>query len=643
MKYLLSVARRLAMPLTLAACGMTGLQAQTTKLPVQLGVASYNIHHGEGTDGKFDYHRLAKQLERWQPDVIALQEVDSMTTRSGKTYALGTLAEMTRYYETFCPAMDYQGGKYGIGLLSRQKPLKVKSYALPGKEEPRRLVVAEFKDYAVACTHLSLNAEERMASLPIILEAARNTDKPFILAGDWNDTPDSPFIKAMAKEFDFCSNTQQATYPSDTPKDCIDYIAIYKRGREKTGPKQVWEGPFINEPAVVTSRTVGTDKVASDHRAIFAHFALPTPANKLMTTPPYLQLATPTSVNVMFQTNSVCHCWVEFGTDSLHTQRARTILDGQEVCYDIENNILLKDLKPGTRYFYRVCAQELLLKRAYENHFGGDTLRTKFYSFTTPDIGKDDEFVCAIFNDLHESKETYDALRQLMEQEGVNPNFVIFNGDCLPEPTNREHALRMIHALADPINGAERPIIFLRGNHEIRNYYSAGMHHQIGYYNDKTYAAFTRGNTRFVLLDCGEDKPDDTGVYAGLNDFTQLRLDQVAFLKKELKSKDFKQAKHHVLISHIPVFGDLDNYRPCLDLWGPLLKKAPFDVAIAAHTHSAAFYPEGTDGCQFPVYVGGGPSVKEGTVSILTLKNGKLSMRVLSNNPKSRWTLDISK
>ena len=102
-----------------------------------------------------------------------------------------------------------------------------------------------------------------MASLPVILEAARSTDKPFILAGDWNDTPDSPFIKAMAKEFEFCSSTQQATYPSDTPKDCIDYIAIYKRGREKTGPKQVWEGPFINEPAVVTSRTVGTDKVAS--------------------------------------------------------------------------------------------------------------------------------------------------------------------------------------------------------------------------------------------------------------------------------------------------------------------------------------------------------------------------------------------
>lgn len=637
-KHLFNKMRRLALPLMAAICSPACAQAQTTNLPIQAGIASYNIHHGEGTDGKYDFERLASQFNHWQADVIALQEVDSMTTRSGKTYTLGALADITRYYDTFCPTMDYQGGKYGIGMLSRQKPLKVTSYALPSKEEPRRLMVAEFKDYVVACTHLSLNADDRMASLPIILQAARNTDKPFVIAGDWNDTPNSPFIKALSKDFCLRSNTRLATFPADSPKDCIDYIAVYKRSGE---PKYSRSYCYVNEPAVVTTATVGSSKTASDHRPIFAKMIFPTPVEKLMTTKPYLQLSTPTSVNVMFQTNSVSHCWVEFGTDTFHTQRARTLLDGQEVCYDIENNIQLKNLQPGTRYFYRVCATEILLKQAYATHFAGDTLRTPFYSFQTPDTKNNGDFVCAIFNDLHESKETYDALLQLMENEGINPNFVIFNGDCLPEPTNREHALHMIHALADPINGAERPIIFLRGNHEIRNCYSAGMHHQIGYYNDKTYSAFTRGNTRFVLLDCGEDKPDDSDVYAGLNDFTQLRLDQVDFLKQELKSKNFKQAKHRVLISHIPVFGNTDKYRPCLDLWGPLLKKAPFDVAIGAHTHQAAFHPEGTNGCQYPVYIGGGPSAKNATVSILTLKNGQLTMRVLSNNKKTRWTLNM--
>lgn len=377
--------------------------------------------------------------------------------------------------------------------------------------------------------------------------------------------------------------------------------------------------------------------LASDHRPIFADIVLPTPVDKLLTTQPYLQLATPTSMNVMFQTNSVCHCWIEYGTDMQHTQRARTILDGQEVCYDIENNIKLDNLKPGTRYYYRVCAMEILYKGAYSNHFGADTLRTPFYSFRTPAL-KDEDFTCLVFNDLHEHGETLAHLRQLAK--GIDYDFVIFNGDCLPEPRNREHAISMIHSLADEVNGAEKPVIFLRGNHEIRNFYSAGMHHQIGYYNDKTYSAFTRGNTRFMLLDLGEDKPDSTPVYGGLNDFTQLRNDQVEFIKKELSSREFKSARNHVLISHIPVFGNTDTYRPCTELWGPMLSRAPFDVALAAHTHQAKFYPKGIDGCHFPVYVGGGYNKTDATVAVLSCRGGKLSMRVLSDNPDTRWTLN---
>ena len=260
-KHLFNKMRRLALPLMAAICSPACAQAQTTNLPIQAGIASYNIHHGEGTDGKYDFERLANQFNHWQADVIALQEVDSMTTRSGKTYALGTLADITRYYDTFCPTMDYQGGKYGIGMLSRQKPLKVTSYALPGKEEPRRLMVAEFKDYVVACTHLSLNADDRMASLPIILQAARNTDKPFVIAGDWNDTPNSPFIKALSKDFCLRSNTRLATFLADSPKDCIDYIAVYKRSGE---PNYSRSYCYVNEPAVVTTATVGSSKTASD-------------------------------------------------------------------------------------------------------------------------------------------------------------------------------------------------------------------------------------------------------------------------------------------------------------------------------------------------------------------------------------------
>lgn len=71
-----------------------------------------------------------------------------------------------------------------------------------------------------------------------------------------------------------------------------------------------------------------------------------------------------------------------------------------------------------------------------------------------------------------------------------------------------------------------------------------------------------------------------------------------------------------------------------------MLSHAPFNVALAAHTHNAKFYPNGVDGCRYPVYVGGGYNKKDATVTVLSCRRGKLSMRVLSDNPGTRWTLN---
>ena len=616
-------------------------KAQTPTGKSRLRVASYNIQHGMGMDGRLDYLRTARVLEQINADVVAVQEVDSMTRRTGHTYALGEIADAMRYYASYAAAIDFDGGRYGIGILSRQRPLRIERRALPGREEARAIIVAEFKDYVFAATHLSLTEEDRMASLAIITEIARASRKPFIIAGDMNAEPGSTFIGELEKDFHICSKNAKS-WPADKPQACLDYIAAYKSYGDvkRPGADDEWANyrPYVGEPAVTLNAQV-VNTQASDHRPIYADIVLPTPTAQLLTTQPYLQLATRTSMNVMFQTNCVGHCWIEYGTDTLNTRRARALMDGQEVCYDIENNIKLDHLQPGTRYYYRVCVQEILHKSAYANHFGGDTLRTRFYSFRTP--GDDGDFGCLVFNDLHDQSKTYGRLRELAKDEDYD--FVIFNGDCLPEPRNRNHAIDMIHRLADAIGGAEKPVVFLRGNHEIRNFYSAGMHSLIGYYGDKTYAAFTWGKTRFVMLDPGEDKPDSTPVYGGLNDFTQLRMDQTEFIKHELKSKEFKQARHRVLISHIPIFGNTDKYRPCTEMWGGMLAKAPFDLGIGAHTHTARLHRQGVDGCGFPVYIGGGYKIDSATVAVLTCREGRLSLKVLADNDDNQWTLDLGR
>lgn len=422
-------------------------KAQTPTGKNRLRVASYNIQHGMGMDGRLDYLRTARVLEKINADVVAVQEVDSMTRRTGHTYALGEIADAMRYYASYAAAIDFDDGRYGIGILSRQRPLRIERRALPGREEARAIIVAEFKDYVFAATHLSLTEEDRMASLAIITEMARASRKPFIIAGDMNAEPGSTFIGELEKDFHICSKNAKS-WPADKPQACLDYIAAYKSYGDvkRPGADDEWANyrPYVGEPAVTLNAQV-VNTQASDHRPIYADIVLPTPTAQLLTTQPYLQLATRTSMNVMFQTNCVGHCWIEYGTDTLNTRRARALMDGQEVCYDIENNIKLDHLQPGTRYYYRVCVQEILHKSAYANHFGGDTLRTRFYSFRTP--GDDGDFACLVFNDLHDQSKTFGRLRELAKDEDYD--FVIFNGDCLPEPRNRNHAIDMIHRLAD--------------------------------------------------------------------------------------------------------------------------------------------------------------------------------------------------
>ena len=214
-----------------------------------LKVMTYNVRHCAGMDLVLDYGRIATVVAQQQPDVVALQELDSMTGRSEQRYQLGELASRTGYHPVFGAAIDYDGGKYGVGILTRETPLSTKRIPLPG-DEPRVLLVVELQDYVIACTHLDLEEEPRLASVPLIIEEAQRWQKPFLLAGDWNDTPDSELLQEMAKYFTILSG-DQASYPADEPQDCLDYVAVFKGNF-----MEVLKSTVINEPE------------ASDHQPV---------------------------------------------------------------------------------------------------------------------------------------------------------------------------------------------------------------------------------------------------------------------------------------------------------------------------------------------------------------------------------------
>lgn len=584
-------------------------------------IMSYNIRNGRGMDEKTDLQRVADVIKRAHPDVIALQEIDNMTKRSGGIDVLRTLADETLMYPVFAPAIQFDGGKYGVGILSKEKPLSSRYIPLPGSDERRVLLLVEFDKYVLGCTHLALTEEDRMASIPFIRGEAERLDKPFFLAGDWNDTLNSAFMNELTKDFLLLSNPEQLTFPASQPVESLDHIAVYKSA----------------DPFSVLARWVIDEPMASDHRPVMLSIRFKAKVEDIFRAKPYLQNPVNNGITIMWQTRVPAYSWVEYGTDTLNLKRARTLVDGQVICNDLHNKIRLEGLEPGKKYYYRVHSQEITLYHAYLKSFGA-TAVSPFYSFTLPTDDETD-FTAIIFNDLHKQEAVFRALHD--QVKNIPYDFVVFNGDCIDDPVTEEEALTHLNMQCETVGAENVPAFYLRGNHEIRGAFSIGLRELMDYVGDKTYGALSWGDTRIVMLDCGEDKPDDTPVYYDMNDFTQLRLDQVEFLRHELSGSAFTNAKRHVLLNHIPLYGNSDDYQPTPALWGDLLKDASFDINLSAHTHSFDYHPKGSIRNNFPVVVGGGPRMDTATVMVLRKQSNLMNLQVLNTKGETILQLDL--
>ena len=198
-----------------------------------LRIMSYNIHNGIGMDGKVDYARIANVISDVNPDVVALQELDSITHRS-PVNVLEEIASVTglsliHISEPTRLLISYGGGKYGIGVMSKEKPLNVRNVSLPGREEARTLLVVEFEKYIFLATHFSLTAADQIKSIEVILKEVFSKEKPVFMAGDMNSVPSSLTQKNIRKYFKVLTDDRWITCNGE----CIDYIYGYEKKKGK--------------------------------------------------------------------------------------------------------------------------------------------------------------------------------------------------------------------------------------------------------------------------------------------------------------------------------------------------------------------------------------------------------------------------
>jgi len=231
-----------------------------------LRVMSYNIHHCNppAITGKIDIEAIANVIKAQNPDLVALQEVDVNTIRSGKINQASLLAKMLGMNFIFAKGIDYEGGEYGVAILSKYPISENKTHRLTTqadtKGEPRVLATVlvslpNGRKIRFGTTHLDAQKADtnRLLQVRELNAIAQQEKLPFIIAGDLNAKPGSTPINLFDGPYTRTCEDCEFTIPVINPKRTIDFIA-FKNG----------------SPFEVISHQVIPERLASDHLPILS-------------------------------------------------------------------------------------------------------------------------------------------------------------------------------------------------------------------------------------------------------------------------------------------------------------------------------------------------------------------------------------
>lgn len=197
---------------------------------------TYNIHVGVGMDKKLDLQRIADVINSAHPDLVGLQEVDRGVKRTEGKDEIVELAALTHMEYAFAPNLDYQGGKYGVAILSRLPIRNTEHRMFENKREAERRgmlrveVEVDGKTLHFVTTHLDYQYEEgRLFEAEQMLKFLEGVKGPTIVVADLNDEPPGSAYKLMRTKFDDAwvaggAKTDGFSYPADKPAKRIDHI-----------------------------------------------------------------------------------------------------------------------------------------------------------------------------------------------------------------------------------------------------------------------------------------------------------------------------------------------------------------------------------------------------------------------------------
>ncbi len=302
---------------------------------------------------------------------------------------------------------------------------------------------------------------------------------------------------------------------------------------------------------------------------------------------------------IVFSTNDESIVWVEIDGEKYYDLYA-----GSMKSKDLVHKVTVPQEKLDKAGKYTVGAQTMI----YRGPFGGYKGKTftQDYNFRAVDIS--DGFDYYTITDVHGSRKgavnAAAAFEAELKKNNRTTDLLVVLGDSY-SMIDSEYDAQFTNLFAHDITKGEYPVVYARGNHEIKGKYAEDLYKYVGSKNQNFYYDFTLagGKVYGITLDLGEDHTeganDDDGwwEYYGTDVFSQYRNDQTKFLQQIVDSGKYLNRDYTLVCCHIPIqfVNNRHNNMQVKADWTSLLNTIQPDLCVYGHQHDLYPFLDGQD------------------------------------------------
>ena len=286
---------------------------------------------------------------------------------------------------------------------------------------------------------------------------------------------------------------------------------------------------------------------------------------------------------IVFSTNHPATAWVEIDGEAYYDLYA-----GSMKSKDTVHKVTVPQEKLDNAKAYSIHAEKMIYRGPFGGFKGGEI--SKAYTFRP--VNSADGLVYYTMTDVHHARTG--AVDAALAVEDLD--FLVILGDSVGMTEYEENA-QFTNQLAYDVTGGEIPVVYARGNHEIKGAYAEELHKYVGSKNEGFYYWFTLSDVFGITLDLGEDHDAGWWEYYGTDRFALYHDAQTQFLRELAETKPYEAYSYTLVACHIPI-QFVNSRKDHVDVkgeWTALLNQIQPDLAVYGHQHDLYPFLEGQE------------------------------------------------